>query len=73
MEDISYAEIDLEQKVTDFIEQLPDRRRTIFKLSRFEGLKNREIAEKLGISIKTVEAQMTEALRFLSKKLKDYL
>lgn len=73
LEDISYAEIDLEQKVTDFIEQLPDRRRTIFKLSRFEGLKNREIAEKLGISIKTVEAQMTEALRFLSKKLKDYL
>ncbi len=42
---------------------LPERRSKIFKMSRFEGLKYREIAEKLSISIKTVEANMSKALK----------
>lgn len=53
--------------------ELPEKRREIFELSRFEGLKYHEIAEKLDISIKTVETQMTRSLEFLRKYLKDFL
>ncbi len=44
---------------------LPPKRKEIFLLSRHNGLSNREIAEKMGISVKTVENQMTAALGFL--------
>jgi RNA polymerase sigma-70 factor (ECF subfamily) len=44
---------------------LPPKRKEIFLLSRHNGLSNREIAEKMGISVKTVESQMTAALGFL--------
>ena len=55
------------------IEQLPEKRREIFELSRYEGLKYSEIAERLNISIKTVEAQMGQALKYLKTHLRDYL
>ena len=51
------------------IESLPEKRREIFRLSREEGLKYREIAEKLQISVKTVEAQMGLALKTLRQKI----
>lgn len=51
------------------IEQLPEKRKEIFKLSREQGLTNREIAEKLDISVKTVENQMSAALKLLKEKL----
>jgi RNA polymerase sigma-70 factor (ECF subfamily) len=51
---------------------LPEKRKQIFKLSRDEGLKYKEIAERLGLSVKTVEAQMGLALKQLREKLKDY-
>jgi RNA polymerase sigma-70 factor, ECF subfamily len=44
---------------------LPPKRKEIFLLSRHDGLSNRQIAEKMGISVKTVENQMTAALGFL--------
>ena len=44
-----------------------------FEMSRFEDKKNREIAEELNLSIKTVEAQISKALRSLKADLKDYL
>lgn len=44
---------------------LPPKRKEIFLLSRHNGLSNREIAQKMGISVKTVETQMTAALGFL--------
>lgn len=47
------------------LQALPPKRKEIFLLSRHGGLTNRQIAEKLGISIKTVESQMTAALSFL--------
>jgi RNA polymerase sigma-70 factor (family 1) len=50
--------------------QLPKKRREIFILSRNEGLKNREIAEKLDISIKTVETQMSLTLKYLKEIFK---
>ena len=41
-------------------------------MSRFEGLKYKEIAEKSGISVKTVENQMGKAIKFLRQELADY-
>ncbi len=51
------------------IEDLPERRREIFKLSREQGLTNKEIARILDLSVKTVENQMTSALKVLKEKL----
>lgn len=51
------------------IDNLPPRCSEIFKLSRLEGLKYQEIADHLGISVKTVEVQMGKALRVLRDKL----
>jgi RNA polymerase sigma-70 factor (ECF subfamily) len=51
---------------------LTQKSREVFVLSRFNGLKYREIAEKLDISIKTVETHMSVALKHLRKELKDY-
>lgn len=55
------------------INLLPDRCREVFKLSRFEGLKYNQIAEELEISVKTVEGQMSKALRLLKDHLKEFL
>lgn len=55
------------------IEKLPARCREIFDLSRIEGLRYNEIAIMLHISVKTVEAQMSKALKILRFELKDYL
>ena len=55
------------------IESLPEQCRQIFQMSRQHGLKYAEIAEKLGISVKTVETQMSRALSKLKTELKDYL
>lgn len=62
-------EVILEKTIAD----LPPRCREIFILSRFNGRKNQEIAENLEISIKTVEAQITKALKILKIALKDFL
>lgn len=69
----TYVLAELERILDAGLERLPEKCREIFELSRFEGLKNREIAEKLNISVKTVENQMTKALRILKDELKDYL
>jgi RNA polymerase sigma-70 factor (ECF subfamily) len=68
----NFLEPGLIEKIYRSIEELPDRRKEIFKLNREHGLKYREIAEKLDVSMKTVEAQMGHALRELREKLKDY-
>lgn len=59
--------------ITKTLSQLPERTLQIFKMSRHEGLKYKEIADKLSISIKTVESNMGRALRMLRTNLKDYL
>lgn len=64
---------DLKEKLQQALNGLPEKCRTIFQLSRFEELKYQEIADQLGISIKTVEAQMGKALKILRFKLLDYL
>ena len=55
------------------LDKMPERVRRIFELSRFEGLRYREIAEHLSISIKTVEANMGKALKIFRKSLKEYV
>jgi RNA polymerase sigma-70 factor (ECF subfamily) len=64
---------ELKEKIDQAIRNLPEHCRIVFEMSRFEDLKNREIAEKLGISQKTVEAHLTKALKILRNDLKDYL
>ena len=51
------------------IQEMPEKRKEIFKLSREQGFSNKEIANKLGISIKTVENQITSSLKYLREKL----
>ncbi len=64
---------ELKGKIHRAMNELPEQCRTIFQLSRFEGLKYQEIANVLGLSIKTVENQMGKALKILRTKLADYL
>ncbi len=64
---------ELERIIRRAMLALPEKRRRIFELSRFEGLKYAEIAERLSLSVKTVEAQMSKALKTLRKALKEYL
>ena len=64
---------ELEAKLQVALSQLPDQCRAIFQLSRFGGLKYREIAEQSGVSIKTVEAQVSKALKHLRDQLTDFL
>lgn len=64
-----YEGNETERLVRDAINSLPKRCRDIFLLSRMKGLKYREISEKLGISVNTVECQMGIALKKLRVKL----
>jgi len=68
-----YNNKELEEKVHSAISELPDRCKEVFQLSRFEGKKNKEISEQLGISIKAVEANITRALTSLRGSLDKYL
>ena len=52
---------------------MPEKRREVFVASRFDGLKYAEIAERLNISQKTVEAHMSAAIKQLREGLKEYL
>lgn len=64
---------ELENNLSLAMNDLPEQCRTIFQMSRFEELKYREIADQLGLSVKTVENQMGKALRILRLKLSDFL
>jgi RNA polymerase sigma-70 factor (ECF subfamily) len=63
---------ELNNRIQTAMNSLTQKSREVFVLSRFNGLKYREIAEKLDISIKTVETHMSVALKHLRKELKDY-
>ena len=63
----------LEESYRQILKDMPDKRREVFLASRYDGLKYAEIAEKLGISQKTVEAQMSAAIKQLKDGLKPYL
>ena len=70
----SFLEMDeLQSKLEEALSRLPEKRRQIFELSRFEGKKYHEIAEELNISVKTVETQMSRALKVMREALSSYL
>ena len=64
---------DLSEKIQAGIDRLPPQQQTAFKLKRYEGKKNREIAEIMGLSIKTVEMHLAKAMLSLRIYLKDYI
>lgn len=63
---------ELNQIINKTMDSLPDKAKKIFKMSRFEGLKYKEIAEKMSISVKTVESLMGKALKIFRHNLKEY-
>jgi RNA polymerase sigma-70 factor (ECF subfamily) len=60
---------ELEAAVIDTINHMPEKSKKVFLMSRYQQLSNNNIAEQLGISIKTVEAHITTALKMLRKKI----
>lgn len=67
------AKIELEHKFLEALEALSPKCRTIFKMSRLNGLSNDEIAKKLSLSKRTVETQISKALKVLRRKLEKYI
>lgn len=66
-------EADVNHRIEQALDKLPERCREVFELSRFEEMKYREIADKLSISEKTVEAQISRALKILRRDLRELL
>ncbi len=64
---------DLQRIVDRTIEAMPERCRMVFTLCRLEGMSHKEIAAQMGISTKTVEHQMTKALRLLKTAVMPYV
>ena len=62
----------LKEYINGIVEEMPEKCKLVFKYSRDHGLKNAEIAEKMNISEKGVEATLTRALKILRLKLKKY-
>lgn len=63
----------LQEKLAAAMEKLPEKCRVVFQLSRFEELRYQEIADRLQISVKTVENQMGKALRIMRSELVEFL
>ncbi|TAJ11510.1 RNA polymerase sigma-70 factor [Marinilabiliaceae bacterium JC017] len=64
---------ELNEKILIAIQKLPQQAKKVYILKRQQEMKNSEIAQELGLSVKTVEMHMTKALSFLREELKDYL
>lgn len=74
-DDVPKCEIntnELQLLIQRAVEEMPEKRRTVFRMSRFEGQLNQHIADELGISKSTVENQLNKALKFLRKRLREY-
>jgi RNA polymerase sigma-70 factor (ECF subfamily) len=69
----SLVEEELKQKIDAAINELPEKCREIFVMNRYENLKYQEIADKLQISVKTVETQMSKALQHMRLRLAEYV
>ena len=69
-----FMELDeLQEEIEAGLAQLPEKCRRIFEMSRFEEKKYKEIADELGLSIKTVENQMGRALKVMRTALSRHL
>lgn len=69
----SLLEQEMEQKIAILIDSMPEKCREVFKMSRQDHLKNKEIADKMGISVKMVEKYISKALLVLRTELSDYM
>jgi len=68
-----YIDSELQEKIKHGINNLPEKCQEIFIMSRIRGMKNDEIAAELNLSKRTVETQITKALKVLRVELKDYI
>ncbi|MGE4586162.1 MAG: RNA polymerase sigma-70 factor [Mangrovibacterium sp.] len=64
---------ELKSQIENALNKLSPACRKVFEMSRFEGMKQQQIADKLGLSVKTVETHISKALRVFKTELKDYL
>ncbi|WP_430811256.1 MULTISPECIES: RNA polymerase sigma-70 factor [unclassified Carboxylicivirga] len=71
--DDKLEETELQQKIYTIIKGLPTQCKRIFEMSRFEGVTNQEIADRLDLSKRTVETQISKALKIMRKHLAAYL
>ncbi len=65
--------VELQERISRAVSDMPAERQRIFRMSRDEGLRYKEIADQLNISVKTVENQMGKALKYLREELAEYL
>jgi RNA polymerase sigma-70 factor (ECF subfamily) len=72
-ESSSLMEQELDNRLNEVIHNLPGRCKQIFRLSRFENKRNKEIAEELQISLKAVEKQLTKAMATIRIEMKKYM
>ncbi len=72
LDDTVFTEQDIEEIIQNAINELPEKCREIFILSKIQGVKQKEIAKLLNISINTVESQMSIAYKKLRELLKEY-
>ncbi|MGA9291221.1 MAG: RNA polymerase sigma-70 factor [Ignavibacteriaceae bacterium] len=70
--DETYEKKELKVHIKDAISKLPEQRRLIFQMSRYEGLSNKEISENLNISLQTVKNQISASLKFIRKSLNNF-
>ena len=64
---------ELKEHIHTAMNELPEQCRTVFQMSRFEGVKYQEIADEMGLSITPIENQMGKALKLLRQKLVEFL
>lgn len=69
----SYLCLELEIQIEEAIQKLPPKCKRVFEMSRRDGLKYKEIADNLNISVRTVEVQISKALQIIRKDLGDIL
>ncbi len=69
----SILEFDVKDRIEKVVGKLPEKCSEVFRESRFEGLSNKEIAKKYGISVKAVEKQISKALKLFREEFKDIL
>lgn len=69
----SLLELELDEKIREVVSALPEKCREVFVLSRQKDLRNREIAEHMGISVKMVEKYIAKAMRVLRSELAEYM
>jgi len=73
VEEQSLTMENINSKIEEAVNLLPEQQQKVFRLKRFEGKKNKEVAEIMGLSVKTVEMHLSKATLNLRKTLKDYL